>query len=43
MKVDHLLYAGNSLEKARQLFDEALAADQLTSGQRTRVLRQWPA
>ena len=31
MKVDRLLYAGNSLEKARELFDdavEALAADQ---------------
>ena len=23
MKVDHLLYAGNSLEKTRQLFDDA--------------------
>jgi hypothetical protein len=46
MKVDRLLYAGNNLEKARELFDEAVKhwpRIRLTIRQRTRVLRQWPA
>jgi hypothetical protein len=42
-KVDRLLYAGNNLEKARELFDEAVKHRpriRLTIRQRTRVLRQ---
>jgi hypothetical protein len=40
MKVDRLLYAGNSLEKARELFDDAVEhwpRIRLTGRQRTRV------
>ena len=45
-KVDRLLYAGNSLDKARELFGEAIKHRpriRLTIRQRTRVLEQWPA
>jgi hypothetical protein len=45
MKVDRLLYAGNNLQKARELFAEAVEHRpriRLTIRQRTRVLRQWP-
>ena len=44
-KVDRLLYAGNNLEKARELFEDAIKhrpRNRLTIRQRTRVLRQWP-
>jgi hypothetical protein len=40
MKVDRLLYAGNSLERARELFDDAVKhwpRIRLTGRQRTRV------
>jgi hypothetical protein len=43
--VDRLLYAGNSLAKARAAFDEAIKHRpriRLTIRQRTRVLQQWP-
>jgi len=45
-KVDRLLYAGNSLEKARKLFATAIKHRpriRLTIRQRTRVLERWPA
>ena len=45
MKVDRLLYAGNDLDKARELFAEAIKSRpriRLTIRQRTRVLEQWP-
>jgi hypothetical protein len=44
-KVDRMLYAGNSLEKAREIFTEAIKHRpriRLTIRQRTRVLEQWP-
>jgi hypothetical protein len=44
-KIERLLYAGNNLEKARQLFAEAVKHRpriRLTIRQRTRVLEQWP-
>jgi hypothetical protein len=44
-KVDRLLYAGSNLEKARQLFAEAVKHRpriRLTIRQRTSVLEQWP-
>jgi hypothetical protein len=44
-KVDRLLYAGNDLDKARELFREAIKHRpriRLTIRQRTRVLDQWP-
>ena len=44
-KVDRLLYAGNSLAKAQELFAWAikhLPRICLTIRQRTRVLDQWP-
>jgi hypothetical protein len=44
-KVDRMLYAGNNLERARQLFAEAVKHRpriRLTIRQRTRVLQQWP-
>jgi hypothetical protein len=44
-KVDRLLYAGNNLEEARELFEDAIKYRpriRLTIRQRTRVLRQWP-
>ena len=44
-KVDHILYAGSSLDKAREVFAEAIyhrPRIRLTIRQRTRVLEQWP-
>jgi hypothetical protein len=45
-RLDDLLYAGNNLDKARDIFAEAVKHRpriRLTIRQRTRVLRQWPA
>ena len=45
-KVDRLLYAGNNLQKARDVFASAIRHRpriRLTIRQRTRVLQQWPA
>jgi len=45
-KVDRMLYAGNSLEKAHEIFAEAIKHRpriRLTIRQRTRVLQRWPA
>ena len=44
-KVDSLLYAGNSFDRARSVFEEATKHRpriHLTSGQRMRVLDEWP-
>jgi len=45
-KVDRLLYAGNNLEKARDVFANAIKhrprISRLTIRQRTRALFQWP-
>ena len=44
-KIDRLLYAGNNLDKARELFAEEVKRRpriRLTIRQRTRVLEQWP-
>jgi hypothetical protein len=44
-KVDGVLYAGNNLDKARELFQQAIKHRpriRLTIRQRTRVLEQWP-
>jgi hypothetical protein len=44
-KIERLLYAGNNLDKARELFAEAVEHRpriRLTIRQRTRVLEQWP-
>jgi hypothetical protein len=43
-KVDRLLYAGNNLDKAREIFAKAIKHRpriRLTIRQRTRVLQQW--
>ena len=45
-KVERLLYAGNDLDMARELFREAVSQRpriRLTIRQRSRVLEQWPA
>jgi hypothetical protein len=45
-KVDSLLYAGSSLDKARDVFAKAIKHRpriNLTIRQRTRVLERWPA
>ena len=45
MHVDRLLYAGNDLAKAKELFRRAVKHRpriRLTIRQRTRVLQQWP-
>jgi hypothetical protein len=45
MRIDALLYAGNSLDKAREIFVTTVKHRpriKLTSRQRTRVLQQWP-
>ena len=45
LKVDRMLYAGNDLDKARELFADAIKRRpriRLTIRQRTRVLSQWP-
>jgi len=44
-KVDSMLYAGNNLAKAQELFARAIKHRpriKLTIRQRTRVLQQWP-
>jgi hypothetical protein len=44
-KVDRLLHAGNNLEKARDIFAEAIRHRpriRLTIRQRTSVLERWP-
>jgi hypothetical protein len=44
-KVDSLLYAGNSLARAREIFTRAIKHRpriRLTIRQRTRLLQQWP-
>jgi hypothetical protein len=44
-KVDRLLYAGNNLDKAREIFQQAVKHRpriSLTIRQKTRVLRRWP-
>ena len=44
-KVDHMLYAGSNLDKAREVFTEAIyhrPRIRLTIRQRTQVLEQWP-
>jgi hypothetical protein len=46
MKVDRMLYAGNNLDEAREIFAKAVKHRpriRLTIRQRTRVLKQWPA
>jgi hypothetical protein len=45
-KVDSMLYASSNLEKAKDIFTEAIKHRpriRLTIRQRTRVLEQWPA
>jgi hypothetical protein len=44
-KVDRMLYAGNNLEKAKDIFAKAVKHRpriKLTIRQRTQVLEQWP-
>jgi hypothetical protein len=44
-KVDHMLYAGSDLDKAREVFTEAIhhrPRIRLTIRQQTQVLEQWP-
>jgi hypothetical protein len=44
-KVDRMLWAGSSLDKAREIFESAIKHRpriRLTIRQRTRVLQQWP-
>jgi hypothetical protein len=44
-KVDHMLYADSSLDKAREVFAEAVyyrRCIRLTIRQRTQVLERWP-
>jgi hypothetical protein len=44
-KVEHMLYAGSNLDKAREIFAAAIKHRpriRLTIRQRTRVLEQWP-
>jgi hypothetical protein len=44
-KVDHMLWAGGSLDKAREIFAAAIKHRpriRLTIRQRTHVLQQWP-
>jgi len=44
-KIDRLLYAGNSLAKAQQIFARSIVHRpriRLTIRQRTRVLQRWP-
>ena len=45
MKVDSLLYAGNNLSKAQEIFANAIEHRppiRITIRQRTRVLQRWP-
>ena len=42
-RVEELLFAGNSLDKARRIFDRFTTPRvRLTIRQRTRVLQEWP-
>jgi hypothetical protein len=44
-EVDRMLFAGNNLDKARDIFTKAIKHRpriRLTIRQRTRVLQQWP-
>jgi hypothetical protein len=42
-RVEELLFAGNSLDKARRIFDRFTAPRvRLTIWQRSRVLQEWP-
>jgi hypothetical protein len=44
-KIDRMLYAGNNLDKARDIFARAIKHRpriRLTIRRRTRVLQQWP-
>jgi hypothetical protein len=44
-RVDRLIYAGNNLDKARELFQDAIKHRpriRLTIRQRMRVLEKWP-
>jgi hypothetical protein len=44
-KVDRMLYAGSNLDKAREVFAEAIyhrPRIRLTIRQRTRLLEEWP-
>jgi hypothetical protein len=44
-RVDHMLYAGSSLDKAREIFAAAIhhrPRIRLTIRQRTHVLEEWP-
>ena len=44
-EVDHLLYAGNNLRRAQEIFAKAVAhrpGIRLTIRQRTRVMQGWP-
>jgi hypothetical protein len=44
-EVDHLLYAGNNLRRAQEIFAKAVTHRprvRLTIRQRTRVLQEWP-
>lgn len=46
LRVDRMLYAGNNLERARDIFAKAIKRRpriRLTIRQGTRVLDQWPA
>jgi hypothetical protein len=45
VKIDRLLYAGNNLKKAQEVFVKAIKHSpriRLTIRQRTRVLWRWP-
>jgi hypothetical protein len=45
MKVDSLLYAGNNLDKAREIFTKAIKHRpriRIMIRQKTRVLQRWP-
>jgi hypothetical protein len=45
-RVERMLYAGNNLDKAREIFTTAIKHRpriRLTIRQRARVLQQWPA
>ena len=45
MKVDSLLYAGNNLDKAREIFAKAIKHRpriRIMIRQKTRVLQRWP-
>jgi hypothetical protein len=45
MKVDSLLYAGNNLSKAQEIFANAInhrPRTRITIRQKTRILQRWP-